>query len=259
MLVDALIFSVWTFLLASIPGNVLPRNGESIYWQTNVYGSFPMSGNNRGNNRFNNLDHQLGLLGSMLQFGIDGDSRSGLSLRTKSKNRVNMVASRTDSSTSLATRPAIGKVTVSASPIVDGIVDGGPIKVNNGDSASKLFTNEDSGGELSTVGLISGHRLSSIHHPPVVRHQRGPVFDDIATTHGAKSFLSQIDVIPDLPPRTGESSIANAGKYQLVAECRNLAIRVIWNSGVMVESQAVGGYYNLILREIEHHNRPRNG
>jgi hypothetical protein len=95
---------------------------------------------------------------------------------------------------------------------------------------------------------------------PIVRnpiHQRIPHLKGWGSVHRVPS---QIEVIPSfnrVESRFLDIAVApSTGKYELTAECHNLAVRVVWfGSGILVNESAIGGHYHLVLRKIKNNNR----
>ena len=81
----------------------------------------------------------------------------------------------------------------------------------------------------------------------------------------ARDIVDSIPSQPHISPvfyrfggALGVAETTDSGKYELVAKCRNLAVRVIWGSSIIVYRSAVSSHYKLIFGEIENNRSPRN-
>jgi hypothetical protein len=133
----------------------------------------------------------------------------------------------------------------------------------NSDIASAA--DEHTGRELAKVGTGEAPRLLAINIVPTGLNATRPISSNSIDIHLPTLFsrnrpdgvLGQFSVVPNNDVPLSPSSRPNTGEYQLMAKCRNLAVRVVWSAGIVVYGQAVGGHDKFVLREIENDDRPR--
>jgi hypothetical protein len=143
-----------------------------------------------------------------------------------------------------------------------------PIEVvsNDGDFSGQSLCNKHPRCELSSVGggdvlgLLLAKTVQSI---PVTLNVIRPLNGDViqfrlwaAMENGSGQFGAVPRLNEPSPAGIRPAGVADNEEYELVAKCRNLAMKVVWNSGILVSSQTVGGHYKLIFREIEDSDRP---
>lgn len=258
----SLFLAIWAVVFAGIPSDAAILGGrDGIDAASNVTSGFLVG----VNGHFNDLDRQFSALRSSSQLCTNIDLIPMLSFRAKCGRDIKMNASPTNSSSlQLTAGPAI--VSDIARAELDGIEDVSSVEINNSSFSAQALAKEDASSNLSTVGGSNLGSTLSANPVPMTFQIFGPHASDalqikgsmFSSSGGVEGVSSQIRVVPNDSASVRPSSVSDTGKYELVSDCRNLAVRVVWRSSIVVYSQTVGGHYSLIFREVEDHNRPRN-
>ena len=260
----ALVLIVCTLFFSGVPSDAtVIGDCNGVHNAANIFGGFLVS----INGHFNNLDRQLGALGSTPQFCANVDPVAMLPFGAKLSSQIEMHASTANPAPfQLTAWPTVGQIVAPPFPVLDRINRVARIEVNDGNIDGRAFANEQAGGKLPVVFHRNLLGFRSINPVLMTLNDLGPIIESaidfdsfiLPVLSSADSISSQVNIVPKDSPRTGETRVADTGKYELVAECSNLAVRVIWDTGVVVLGQAVGSHDRLILRKIENNDGPRN-
>jgi hypothetical protein len=266
-----LILVFGAILLASIPSNAaLLSDGYSVHVATNITGRFSI-----GVDGFlDNSDRQFRAFRGVSQMGSNIDSVSMFSFGTELGRYIKVIPSSANLSFQLPAGPTIGPLSLICDHwgnLVEQVVS-----INNDPNCwDQFFANKDPAGDLSAIyDAYDPRRINLILRRPIGRYLLGPILSNAFQVSvrtfaqgSIDSIAGQVFVVPALKWQNSSSGIiesggTDAGKYELVAECRNLTVRAVWsweihNSASVISRQAIGSHYSLILREIEDHNRPR--
>jgi hypothetical protein len=91
----------------------------------------------------------------------------------------------------------------------------------------------------------------------------GPISSNglnVAVPISANSVSSQLTVTPAGNAPSGNIGIPDTtgtSEYELVAECRDFTVRVVWYPGTVISSPAVSGHDDFVFREVDCDKRPR--
>jgi hypothetical protein len=248
--------------LAGIPGyGASLGNRNAIYNPSHITGCLFIC----VNGHFNDLDRQLSAFGGSSQGCTDTNFVPVFSLGTKLSGDIEMDTRPTNfAPLQLAAWPTLaGPIACTELDRVKGV---SCIKINHSNFDGRPVANEGTSGNLSFIDSGDIGSTLSINRVPAAFHTPRPKTSNIVQINtpmfslldGVEGVSGQAGIVPNDSAGISPSGVANAGKYELVAECRNLAVRVVWDSGFLIYGQTVSSHYSLIFREIENDNRPRN-
>jgi hypothetical protein len=221
---------------------------------------------------FNDFYCQFSALGGFSQRCPSINSVPVFSLGTKVGSDIKMDASRTNlSPLQLAARPTMSNV---PGFVPYGIGQRCGIEFNSSSlEVNGFFTAFSKKAHCYPSSFIAQSaefaRIPAIKQFPISSDRIAPSIGDCSEltlfkrniASLVKSNFSERPIIPGGHGIKGgvlpTSSVAYAGKYQSIVECRNLTFVVVWDFRVLVDSPAVSGHGQLIFREVENDNRPR--